>query len=93
MTIKPGYSRLDVNGHVNNTAYADFALDAAAAILTGPVESFQIDYRHELRLGSCVHLSALEDEGSLLMCGRDENGEVSFLCRIGEKACRITFKN
>ncbi len=83
MTIKPGYSRLDVNGHVNNTAYADFALDAAAPILNGEVDSFQIDYRHELRQGCTVNLSCREDEGSLLVCGRDGESEVSFLCRMG----------
>ena len=82
MLIKPGYSRIDVNGHVNNTAYADFALDAAAPVLSGRIESFQIDYRHELRQGCSVQLCGKEEEGSLLICGRDENGEVSFICKM-----------
>lgn len=85
MTVKPGYSRIDVNGHVNNTAYADFALDLAATMLEEPVDEFQIDYRHELRPGCSVNLSCREDEGSLLICGRDDRGEPSFLCRMGQR--------
>ena len=82
LVLEPGYSRIDVNGHVNNTAYADFALDAAAPLLQGGIESFQIDYRHELRQGCTLHLSGRREEDGMLICGRDEGGELSFLCRM-----------
>jgi len=82
LVIRPGYTKLDINGHVNNTAYADFALDAAEPLLSGPVESLQIDFRHELKYGSTVSISSKADENGLLLCGKDEKGEASFVCRM-----------
>lgn len=82
LTIKPGYTCIDVNGHVNNTVYADFALDAAADRLPQGADSFQIDFRHELRAGSTVYLSVMQEDERLLICGRDEKGEASFICRF-----------
>ena len=81
-TIVPGYSRLDINGHVNNTAYADFVLDACGEKLSGKIKAFQIDYRRELKYGSAVTVNKLSTEDGMLFSGTDAEGEISFLGRV-----------
>ena len=53
------YSDTDVNGHVNNTRYADFACDAVRAETFAPgqfVSAMQINYVAECRAGETIDL-------------------------------------
>lgn len=53
------YSDLDMNGHVNNSKYADFVCDALHMERLGPdrfVSSLQVGYQAECRAGETVDL-------------------------------------
>lgn len=75
------YSDTDINGHVNNTRYADFACDAVrldrleeGRFLSG----LQIGYLAECRPGEQLSLRAGEREESQYVCGMDEEGKTRF---------------
>lgn len=76
------YSDTDINGHVNNTRYADFACDGVRMDWL-PGEKFlaemQIGYLNECRPGEVLDImsGALAD-GRVYLCGCDENGKARF---------------
>ncbi len=69
-----GYSDADVNGHINNTRYADFACDALHLETLGegrfPAE-VQIGYLAESKPGECLRLYAGIREGLCYVRGLD----------------------
>ncbi len=76
-----GYSDLDTNGHVNNTRYADFVLNA---IGDKKVKSLQIDFRKEIMADSDVSAAFTQKENVTLIkgiCG----GELMFLASVEEE--------
>lgn len=75
------YSDTDINGHVNNSRYADFACDAVGADRLGEghfVSSLQLGYVGECRAGErlCVH--AGEQGGLWYVHGLDTEGKTRF---------------
>ena len=80
--ICPAFSQLDMNGHVNNTKYANYAMDALNPTKKIEINSFQIDYRHELKKGDSVKLYAKKDENFALIKGVNSSGEIAFVCKI-----------
>lgn len=80
--LQPGFSDMDINGHVNNTKYANFALDALCPQAEEEIECLQIDYHRELQEGVQVHVELRREAGLLLACGRSEAGENMFACRM-----------
>ena len=81
LSIVPRFQDYDVNGHVNNTVYADYPFDAIKPSRDHGIESFQIDFRHEVRTGEplCIYTSRGEDV--ILTKGVDEGGETVFAAR------------
>ncbi len=76
------YSDTDINGHVNNTRYADFVCDALR-LETWPESRFlsemQIGYLAECRPGECLNIErGVCEDGHLYLCGRDESGKSRF---------------
>lgn len=76
------YSDTDINGHVNNTRYADFACDALRMDKI-PAERFlaemQIGYLAECRPGEVLDiLSGACEEERIYLCGCDESGKARF---------------
>ena len=75
------YSDTDINGHVNNTRYADFACDALGleTMEEGKfLASMQIGYLAECRPGERITLkTGALDEGRYV-CGLDEAGKGRF---------------
>ena len=76
------YSDTDINGHVNNTRYADFACDALRMDQM-PAERFlaevQIGYLAECRPGEVLDIqSGMCEDGRIYLCGCDENGKARF---------------
>ena len=82
MTTVPGYADLDQNGHVNNTRYADFALNALPPEKIGRIAAFGIDYHRELRAGEPLVLGQTAHDGGYTVCGTDGQGERMFVCRV-----------
>ena len=71
----PGYSELDVNGHVNNTRYISWMCDAlGSALLTDhAVKSLIVNYAHELLPGQSIALRS-ETEGNAFRMSGDIDG-------------------
>ena len=75
------YSDTDLNGHVNNTRYADFACDALEMEHLGPgrfLSSMQIGYLAECRPGEELLLWTKEQDGAHFVQGMDEGGKSRF---------------
>lgn len=79
---RPGWSEVDINGHVNNTKYANFVLDALAPGEDEPILGLQMDYHREVQAGTELHIETRRDGNTVLACGRNGAGENMFLCRM-----------
>ena len=87
---KMRYSDTDINGHVNNTRYADFVCDALR--LEGLPRSrflsdLQIGYTAESRAGDVLTLEVGEQGGQHFVKGVDEAGKTHFeaAAKFGEE--------
>ena len=76
------YSDTDINGHVNNTRYADFACDALRMDrLSGDrfLAEMQIGYLAECRAGEVLDVMSGEyEDGRIYVCGNDDEGKARF---------------
>ena len=75
------YSDTDINGHVNNTRYADFACDALDMdrLERGHfLSTMQIGYLAECRPGDVLSIRTGEQEGGHYVCGLDSEGKSRF---------------
>ncbi len=75
------YSDTDINGHVNNTRYADFACDALRMDLLPDscyLQEMQINYTAECRPGETLILENGRDGNTSFINGRDEDGKRRF---------------
>ena len=76
-----GYSDTDINSHVNNAHYADFACDSLHLERLGRgkfVRSFQIDYLSECQAGEALWVDTAVQGDALFAQGRGEDGEERF---------------
>ena len=79
------YSDTDINGHVNNTRYADFACDAIRADLLGKdtfVSSMQLGYTAECHPGEQIDLLSSRVDDVCFIHGIDETGKSRFDVRL-----------
>lgn len=79
------YSDTDINGHVNNTRYADFACDALEMERRGKdvfLSSIQLGYTAECRPGEKLALLAGQAEGTHFVKGVDDAGKSRFEARL-----------
>ena len=75
------YSDTDINGHVNNTRYADFACDTLRLDRLPEnqfLSEFQIDYVAECRPGEVITMEAGPAERGQYVCGLDNTGKARF---------------
>lgn len=77
----PPFSDFDLNGHVNNTKYANYVLDALRLPENEVISSFQLDYHREVLPGKALEIYHRRDENVILARGENE-GEKMFSCRI-----------
>lgn len=76
-----GYSDTDLNGHVNNVHYADYACDALhlERMDRGKfIRGFQIDYVSECRAGETLQIDTAARDGELFAQGVGEDGVKRF---------------
>ena len=76
-----GYSETDINGHVNNARYADYACDSLHLERLGRgkfVRSFQIGYVSECRAGETLLVDTAARGDELFARGRGEDGDERF---------------
>lgn len=75
------YSDTDINGHVNNSKYADFVCDAIHMETLGEtqfVSSLQLGYLAECLPGEEIDLLTVEQDGTIFIRGADESGKARF---------------
>lgn len=75
------YSDTDINGHVNNIHYADFACDSLHLERLGRdkfVRSFQIGYVNECRAGEALYVDTAVQGSELFARGQGEDGTERF---------------
>ncbi len=75
------FTDIDLNGHVNNTRYADFAINAINPDKKA-IKSFQIDYHKEVLEGEELRLTATKNEDTYVVKGEDFDGEKKFTCEV-----------
>ena len=76
-----GYSDTDINGHVNNAHYADFACDSLHLERLGRgkfVRSFQIGYVSECQAGETLWVDTAVQDGQLFARGEGGDGTERF---------------
>lgn len=79
------YSDTDINAHVNNTRYADFACDAIEAerLARGQfVREMQLGYHAECRPGEIIDLLWARQGEEHFVLGMDESGKTRFDVRL-----------
>lgn len=77
------YSDTDINGHVNNSKYADFACDALhlERLLPGKfVSEFQIGYLGQCRAGETIFVETGMQDGVCCAKGCGPEGDARFEC-------------
>ncbi len=80
--VVPTFTQLDINGHINNTCYADYVMDALSPASGVKVRELQIDYHRELVEGLPVQLYLKREEQTVLARGISAEGECMFSCRM-----------
>ncbi len=80
-TLCPDESTIDVNGHVNNTFYADFVLSALGDF-KGIINTFQIDYLHEVLCHEPLTLYQKTENKTAFVKGLSNSGTRMFTCSI-----------
>lgn len=80
--VRPGFSDLDMNGHVNNAKYANFVMDALDLAPEEEISLFQMDFHREVQRDAELHVYTRREGKELLASGRSDRGESMFTCRI-----------
>ncbi len=78
--ICPRYCDIDLNGHVNNTKYANFVMDALSPERT--IKAFQIDYHKEVFAGCDLKIHSTSCEDYTIALGKNGLGENMFTCKL-----------
>ncbi len=79
------YTDVDLNGHVNNAKYANYVVDALQPGPAGQLESFQLDYHHEVLPDTALRLYICRENDALLCKGCDSEGTLMFSGRMTVK--------
>ncbi|MCH5212581.1 MAG: hypothetical protein J1G06_06180 [Oscillospiraceae bacterium] len=80
--ICPGFSNIDVNGHVSNIKYADYTLDALNPGEDEYIDTFRIDFHREVQKDSRLMIYTAQGEDAVLAKGKSAEGEIMFSCEI-----------
>lgn len=86
-TRKMRYADCDINGHVNNTRYADFVQDVlwdSQPKLSGQsfISEMQINYTKECLPGENLSICLSRTDNETLVVGMDEDGKSRFESRV-----------
>ena len=78
----PSFSDYDLNGHVNNTKYANFVLDSLSPEEELSLRALQMEYHREVRPGERLNIFSRREDGTVLARGESDSGEKMFSCRM-----------
>lgn len=80
--VVTGFSDIDVNGHVNNTKYANFVMNAIKPTEQTVIDIFRIDYHKEVLGGATLDLFVTRGENTAAVIGKSKDNEAMFTCSI-----------
>ena len=80
--ILPPWSDFDMNGHVNNTKYPNFVLDAVCPGENEALSSLSIEYHREVLPGEAISIVCRREGAQLMAKGENSLGEKMFSCRM-----------
>ncbi len=76
------FSDIDYNGHVNNTVYADMALDCLdSKLLKNPIKGFEINFVNEILPEETVEIAVTEEENGFVFQGNVADRQ-SFVAKL-----------
>ncbi len=78
----PHFTDLDMNGHVNNTKYANYILDTVRPEADERIEEFLIEYHREVKGDAPFALSRRREGKCIDVKGTSDGGERMFTSRI-----------
>ena len=81
-TVIPSFCDLDMNGHVNNIKYANYIMNCLNPDGETVIDTFQIDYQHEVISDTPLNLSTRREGNEILAKGQDTNGDNMFFGKI-----------
>ena len=82
VTVYPRFTDIDMNGHVNNTKYLNFVIDAIEPKENEKISALQIDYRKEVFSDTPLSIFSLKENGIVYSRGEDKDGNVMFLAKL-----------
>jgi len=80
--VRPAFTDLDINGHVNNAKYANYVVNALPPAKGAVVTEFAIDYHREVLQDMPLRICCREEGGVIFARGLSETGEHMFSCRM-----------
>ncbi len=84
-TFTPRFADLDVNGHVNNIRYTDYAEEVWHPTEQTPILRFEIEFHREVQPSAILHMGEDPMDIGHFIYGKNEAGELLFSCRINGK--------
>ena len=81
-SIIPPWSDFDVNGHVNNTKYANYVLDTIVPDENEHISALSMEYHREVLPGEELNILTCREGSTVLARGESSSGEKMFSCRI-----------
>lgn len=82
LSFLPRFSDLDVNGHVNNIRYTDYAMQIWHPDENTPVRTMQIEFHREVMPDVLLHMGEDVVESGHFIYGKNDGGELLFSCLI-----------
>lgn len=82
LIVMPAFTDIDINGHVNNSRYTNFVMNAINLKENEVISTFQIDYRHEIRQGIKIALYTHREEDTITVMGIDPDETCMFAAKI-----------
>ncbi len=76
------FSDCDINGHVNNTKYANYIIDALNLPEDKNIKTFQMDYHQEVVAGTTLNIHTQCDDSLILAKGIGDDEKKKFSCQI-----------
>ena len=80
--INPAYTDFDVNGHVNNTKYADYILNSMPPYENEKIRFMQIDYHLEVTGTSPLFIHCIRNGNEVLFSGINKDNQLNFSSQI-----------
>lgn len=85
------YSDTDINNHVNNTRYADFACDTIGMPREGQfLSELRLGFLSECRMGEVLELFTGGEPNRPFVLGRDGQGKDRFEAELGFGSCPLS---